>query len=161
MGEQEAAARSEAVRAASRTLGELLERDGRARGLLERDGLADREELLRLLRTELDAGGMAALRAEKRRRLLHIAALDLTGATSLEGVGAALADLADACLDVTLSHIDAPVDLSVVAMGKLGARELNYVSDIDVLFVTGGDLKQATKAAEVLLRELAAFAPEG
>ncbi|MGH2735843.1 MAG: bifunctional [glutamine synthetase] adenylyltransferase/[glutamine synthetase]-adenylyl-L-tyrosine phosphorylase [Actinomycetota bacterium] len=161
MGEQEAAARSAAVRAASRTLGELLDRDERARALLEDEALPERGALGDILLRELGEGGMAALRAEKRRRLTQITALDLTGGASLEGVGAALADLADACLDATLAHIGAPDGLSVVGMGKLGACELNYISDIDVMFVSGGDVEQSTKAAAALLRELGAFAPEG
>ena len=46
-------------------------------------------------------------------------------------------------------------------MGKLGARELNYFSDIDVMFVASGDIERATRAAESLLSELGGNSPEG
>ncbi len=51
--------------------------------------------------------------------------------------------------------------LAVIAMGKLGGAELNYVSDVDVLFVTRGDPGPATRAAERLLRLVGGVTPEG
>src|SRR6266540_2501039 len=55
---------------------------------------------------------------------------------------------------------DPPVGLAVLAMGKLGGRELNYVSDIDVLFchepATGADAELAGKLAGAIARELIA-----
>ena len=57
-------------------------------------------------------------------------------------VGAQLSDLADAALAAALRVAEAnvcgdrtPPRLAVIAMGKCGARELNYVSDVDVIFV--------------------------
>jgi glutamate-ammonia-ligase adenylyltransferase len=57
-------------------------------------------------------------------------------------VGAHLADLADAALgaalavaEVSVCGEDTPPRLAIIAMGKCGARELNYVSDVDVIFV--------------------------
>src|SRR6266540_2558172 len=63
----------------------------------------------------------------------------------------------------------APVDLAVLGMGKLGGGELNYVSDIDVLFchqpADGADPQAAAQAAERVVRELLAglggVTPEG
>jgi glutamate-ammonia-ligase adenylyltransferase len=88
------------------------------------------------------------IRIRYREQLLTIAAWDLTqpDATAVvHDVGAALADLAGAVLDAALQlardTVDAPTDikdhtvLSVIGMGKAGARELNYVSDVDVIFV--------------------------
>ncbi|MBD5787996.1 bifunctional [glutamine synthetase] adenylyltransferase/[glutamine synthetase]-adenylyl-L-tyrosine phosphorylase [Cellulosimicrobium terreum] len=85
------------------------------------------------------------LRRSYRERLLRIAASDLTFADPLSrmpGVGAALADLAAAALEgalaVARSELDdhgAGVRLAVIGMGKCGARELNYVSDVDVIYV--------------------------
>ncbi|WP_418276603.1 bifunctional [glutamine synthetase] adenylyltransferase/[glutamine synthetase]-adenylyl-L-tyrosine phosphorylase [Isoptericola jiangsuensis] len=86
-----------------------------------------------------------ALRRAYRTRLLRIAATDLTAddpLTVLPGVGAALADLAAAALDAALAVArsqlpdhGAGVRLAVIGMGKTGGRELNYVSDVDVVYV--------------------------
>ena len=75
----------------------------------------------------------------KALEILRIAALDLTGAIPLEQVGAALADLADGVLGAAAQKMGMCDELAVIAMGKLGARELNYGSDIDILLVGGGD----------------------
>jgi glutamate-ammonia-ligase adenylyltransferase len=84
----------------------------------------------------------AALAAAYKRRILHLAARDLTGVADLQAVAAELADIAAAALDAALAVARAelppgspPVRLAVVAMGKCGGRELNYASDVDVIFV--------------------------
>ncbi len=83
-----------------------------------------------------------ALPAAYRRRLLHLAARDLTGAVTVDETAAELADLAAAALEAALaiarSQLQddaAPARLAVIAMGKCGGRELNYASDVDVIFV--------------------------
>ncbi|MET7638740.1 bifunctional [glutamine synthetase] adenylyltransferase/[glutamine synthetase]-adenylyl-L-tyrosine phosphorylase [Streptomyces sp. NPDC005438] len=82
------------------------------------------------------------LRVRYRRCLMSVAARDVCGTTDLAQTAAELADLATATLRVALSlaRAEAPEDasacrLSVVGMGKCGGRELNYVSDVDVIFV--------------------------
>ncbi|MGW7350310.1 bifunctional [glutamine synthetase] adenylyltransferase/[glutamine synthetase]-adenylyl-L-tyrosine phosphorylase [Streptomyces sp. NPDC054784] len=82
------------------------------------------------------------LRVSYRRCLLAIAARDVCGTTGLAETAAELADLATATLRAALALASAeqPADaaacrLAVVAMGKCGGRELNYVSDVDVIFV--------------------------
>jgi [glutamine synthetase] adenylyltransferase / [glutamine synthetase]-adenylyl-L-tyrosine phosphorylase len=87
-------------------------------------------------------GPATALRAGYRRRLLHLAARDLTGVEGLAAVTAELADLAAAALEAALAIArsqlppgSAPCRLAVIAMGKCGGRELNYASDVDVIFV--------------------------
>ncbi len=84
----------------------------------------------------------AALRVAYRQRLLHLAARDLTGQITLGETAAELADLAAAALEAALaiarSQLPAgapPGRLAVIAMGKCGGRELNYASDVDVIFV--------------------------
>jgi len=89
--------------------------------------------------------GWDAMRRAYRSRLLRIAATDLTSAeplTRMPGVAAALADLAAAALEAALALARAELDdhgagvrLAVLGMGKCGARELNYVSDVDVIYV--------------------------
>ncbi|WP_265521999.1 bifunctional [glutamine synthetase] adenylyltransferase/[glutamine synthetase]-adenylyl-L-tyrosine phosphorylase [Oerskovia flava] len=86
-----------------------------------------------------------ALRRAYRDRLLRIAATDLTVAdplTRMPAVGAALADLAAAALEGALAVARAEAEdhgegvrLAVLGMGKCGGRELNYVSDVDVIYV--------------------------
>jgi [glutamine synthetase] adenylyltransferase / [glutamine synthetase]-adenylyl-L-tyrosine phosphorylase len=91
----------------------------------------------------------AALAAAYRRRLLHLTARDLTGAATVDEVGEELAGIAAAVLEAALAVARAelaggpgpagasraPCRLAVVAMGKCGGRELNYASDVDVIFV--------------------------
>jgi [glutamine synthetase] adenylyltransferase / [glutamine synthetase]-adenylyl-L-tyrosine phosphorylase len=86
-----------------------------------------------------------ALRIAYRRQVCAIAAVDLRAAnestTILPGIAQALSDLADAviasALVIARSSVkdDDKVRIAVIAMGKCGARELNYVSDVDVMFV--------------------------
>lgn len=85
------------------------------------------------------------LRRAYRARLLRIAATDVTApepAEVLPEVGAALADLAAAALEGALAVARADeedhaagVRLAVLGMGKTGGRELNYISDVDVIYV--------------------------
>jgi glutamate-ammonia-ligase adenylyltransferase len=82
------------------------------------------------------------LRSAYRRCLLALAARDLSGSMAVEDVAAELADLASATLSAGLAVARAalPADaakvrLAVIGMGKCGGRELNYVSDVDVVFV--------------------------
>ena len=91
---------------------------------------------------------IAQLRRAYRSQLLIIAAHDLAPAvepslptTALPAVCQALTDLADATLQTGLAVAAAglpagavPARLAVIAMGKCGAKELNYLSDVDVIF---------------------------
>ena len=94
-----------------------------------------------------------ALRVRYRRHVTQLAAWDLGQAhplDALDSVAAALADLAAAVLDAALIVARATVKfpsadvaatrLAIIGMGKAGARELNYVSDVDVIFVAGGSV---------------------
>jgi len=88
------------------------------------------------------AGGPDELRHRYRRCLLAIAARDVCGTSDLVATAAELADLATATLRraLALAEAEAPEDaracrLAVIGMGKCGGRELNYVSDVDVIFV--------------------------
>ncbi|MFF7351126.1 bifunctional [glutamine synthetase] adenylyltransferase/[glutamine synthetase]-adenylyl-L-tyrosine phosphorylase [Streptomyces filipinensis] len=83
-----------------------------------------------------------SLRVAYRRCLLSIAARDVCGTTGVAETAAELADLATATLRaaLALARTNAPEDaaacrLAVIAMGKCGGHELNYVSDVDVIFV--------------------------
>lgn len=92
---------------------------------------------------------VVALRLAYRNLVLQLAAHDVAPTVEDEPVmwfpevGARLADLADAALTAALAVAirevcgdgELNVRLAVIAMGKCGARELNYVSDVDVIFV--------------------------
>ena len=90
---------------------------------------------------------MTALRVAKRRAALAIALADLAGQWELMRVTGALSDFAERALDLVARHLLAGAaaageiapdaversGLMVLGMGKLGARELNYSSDIDLV----------------------------
>ncbi len=90
-------------------------------------------------------GKLNAVRRTQRQALLKIGVLDMVSGAPIEEVTRRLSDLADACaetvLDLVFEEIDVddtiPRVLAVIAMGKLGGRELNYSSDIDLIFVSG------------------------
>jgi len=184
-----------ALVAASRSLGRWLAAhpeevdrlgDGRAFAAARpRDELVG--EALALVRSQRPGQGWDALRRFKRRELLRIAVRDLAGGTPVDTVGAELASLADACLEAGLELAAGtvgagltsgaaaapgggpPLRLAVLGMGKLGGSELNYVSDIDVVFchepTRGADPELAARLAAALGRELiaglGAVNPEG
>lgn len=140
------------------------------------DGLAPTADG-RLQLTGAD-GSIAQLRSAYRLALLRIAAADLTGNRGMEQTMAALSALADATLTAAydLAQGELPEGtprprLAVVAMGKCGGGELNYVSDVDVIFVAAedDDLSAATAIATRLIHVCglvawpvdAALRPEG
>jgi glutamate-ammonia-ligase adenylyltransferase len=102
-----------------------------------------------------------ALRRWKRREFLRVALRDLLGLTDLPGVGRELAALADACLAAALQQAAPDVPMAIIAMGKLGGEELNYASDVDVLFVHDGDEFAAARAARRVIALMADPGPEG
>ncbi|MFJ8127300.1 bifunctional [glutamine synthetase] adenylyltransferase/[glutamine synthetase]-adenylyl-L-tyrosine phosphorylase [Streptomyces hydrogenans] len=123
-----------------------------------------------------EATDPVALRVAYRRCLLGIAARDVCGTTDVAQTAAELADLATATLRAALALARAaePADaaqcrLAVIAMGKCGGHELNYVSDVDVIFVgepaEGADeakaLQAATRLASHLMRICSETTVEG
>ncbi|HWC95227.1 MAG TPA: hypothetical protein VG456_00720 [Candidatus Sulfopaludibacter sp.] len=90
----------------------------------------------------------------RRRQLLRIVLRDVLGAATLSDVTAELSALADAILDVTYRRIRSEFvarygeprlpdgtscGFSVISLGKLGGQELNYSSDIDLMFLYAGN----------------------
>jgi glutamate-ammonia-ligase adenylyltransferase len=139
----------------------LAEAAIREPGLLEalgRDGLLERplapgeiaRRALALAQETDEAAFMDGLRRLRRRELARIAWLDLTGAAALEDTLRELSDLADAAIRAALafavralaprygtprSGAGEPLELVVLAMGKLGGGELNFSSDVDLVFL--------------------------
>jgi glutamate-ammonia-ligase adenylyltransferase len=111
---------------------------------------------------------VAALRLAYRRAILSLAGRDLGDNLAAEVAAAELADIAAAVLTagLALAVAEQPADaaacrLSVIALGKTGGRELNYVSDVDVVFVgepvepdadESAALSSATRVAAALMR---------
>jgi glutamate-ammonia-ligase adenylyltransferase len=131
----------------------LPDADTLRRDLLEAVGAADG------FAASSGEDGWNALRVRYRRRLAQIAEFDLgqeDPAAGLEDVAGALADLAAAAIEASLAVARSQVAgtgpgtfpleevratrLGVIGMGKAGAAELNYVSDVDVIFVAEGDV---------------------
>jgi len=156
------------------------------RGTVERPEQAElRADMLRAVGADPDDPGgpvavgpepAAALAAAYRRRLLHLAARDLTGMATVDVAGEELADIAAAVLEAALAvaraelpATAAPARLAVVAMGKCGGRELNYASDVDVIFVAepvkdedeAAALATASRLAAGLIGVCARSTPEG
>ncbi|MFM7599324.1 MAG: bifunctional [glutamine synthetase] adenylyltransferase/[glutamine synthetase]-adenylyl-L-tyrosine phosphorylase, partial [Actinomycetota bacterium] len=132
-----------------------------------------RDALRRLLLAASDPDG---LRIAYRDALLGTAVRDLVHGARVDDTAAELADLADAALESALAIAraqlpdDAPeCRLAVIAMGKCGGRELNFVSDVDVVFVAealpGHDesaaLATATRLATSLMRICGESTTEG
>ncbi|MGO1950916.1 MAG: bifunctional [glutamine synthetase] adenylyltransferase/[glutamine synthetase]-adenylyl-L-tyrosine phosphorylase, partial [Mycobacteriaceae bacterium] len=156
-------------------------------------GHEDDSLLLRAGITGVDAD--RAMRTAYRTVLARIAAIDLAGTyrkrdgtelsdsvrgdapVEFETLTGRLADAADAALTAALSVAVAtvfpegpvPVKLAVLAMGKCGAGELNYISDVDVIFVAEPADPQTTRLAgefinigcRVFFEVDAALRPEG
>ena len=110
-----------------------------------------------------DADDLACrLRRCRRREMVRIAWRDLAGLADLTETTADLSDLAEACLEQTLAWLygrqcaeqgvpdsadGRPMGLAVLALGKLGARELNFSSDIDLIFAfrSAGETRHADR----------------
>jgi glutamate-ammonia-ligase adenylyltransferase len=142
-----------AVVAASRSLARLLLADPAALDVLGQ---------LDVRRPVSTGGGIDDLVHWKQHEYLRIAARDVLAIDSVETTTAALADLATDVLRAAVALADAP-DLAVIGMGKLGGRELNYASDIDLLFV-GGEVRSARAVMDLArqcFRVDANLRPEG
>jgi len=146
------------------------------------------------------AGGLAEVRRFKQREMLRIASRDLARLASLAEIVREISDVADVCLAAVWDscrqqlterhgqpyHPDAngrwqPTEACVLGMGKLGGQELNYSSDVDLLFVyseegqvfreppagTSAPRSSLTnhqffnKLAEAFIAEVTCLAPEG
>ena len=103
-------------------------------------------------------GARGGLRRFRRRAMMRVAARDLTGAT-LDDVVAEISAVADACITAALRFTDHAA-LAVVGLGKLGGRELNYASDVDLLFMHDGAGPEAQAAAEGAVASLTAMLAE-
>jgi len=102
------------------------------------------------------------LRRLRERVLLRTMARDLEGAADLAEVCGAMSDLADECIRAALDWLGER-ELIVVGMGKLGGRELNVSSDIDLVFVhpDAADLPALERTGRRLIALLGEITQDG
>ena len=99
------------------------------------------ENLRRLESLGANASKLDPVRAYRRRQLLRIVLRDALGLTDPLAVFNELSDLAEACLLFTTRLLGAE-ELTIIALGKFGGREISYGADLDVLIV-GDDVRSA------------------
>ena len=138
-----------------------------------------REEIRGLVAASLDfESKLDALRAVRHQEFLRIAIADLAGDLDLFEVERELTTLAEAVLDGAMSiardevgsHFKIPktLRLCVIAMGRLGAREMSYNSDLDLIFVyddhtevAAGSRESASRIMQKLIAILESRTREG
>jgi glutamate-ammonia-ligase adenylyltransferase len=107
-----------------------------------------------------EAALMRRLRRLRGRVLLRVMARDLCGLADLDEVCGTMSELAELSIEAALQE----KELIVVAMGKLGGRELNVSSDIDLVFVHAGGLDEQERwehAGRRLIRMLGGVTEDG
>ncbi len=134
---------------------EVLEHPQWAEELLEGDALQrvrTADEIREILRSILPPGPASPvdLARFRRHQMLRILVRDVLGLGSLPEITAELTALADAILEIALARIEAQLSaeygiprtpsgtearFAVIALGKMGGQELNYSSDIDLMFL--------------------------
>jgi glutamate-ammonia-ligase adenylyltransferase len=179
-----------ALGGASEYLGSIIARDpGSYSFLLEPASRRSITEYATLLDAALaplqrPAARRDALRRLKRREFLRIGWRDLARGAPLAETIEEISDLAEVLIDgatrlareeiqprfpsIAAQHAAGRLAFSVLALGKLGARELNYSSDVDLVFVMdaegGADEPQrryATRLAETIIAILSEQTSEG
>jgi len=116
-----------------------------------------------------EASLMSALRRLRIKEWVRVAWRDLTGEADVAEVTGTLSAYADCCTDTALqkcaefSDTD-PTGFFVLGMGKLGGGELNFSSDIDIMFALDGDTepgRPALRLAQRLTRVLGELTADG
>ena len=100
----------------------------------------DRDDYLRLLQADMAADPELDLRRWKRQEVLRLVVRDAVLGADLLAITGEISALADACLChcLEVARADFPdFPIAILGMGKLGGDELNYASDVDVVFVHG------------------------
>ncbi|MDQ3313211.1 MAG: bifunctional [glutamate--ammonia ligase]-adenylyl-L-tyrosine phosphorylase/[glutamate--ammonia-ligase] adenylyltransferase [Verrucomicrobiota bacterium] len=126
-----------------------------ATGVLDRSISVDRH-LKALRETNAVVGQLDPVRAYRKAQLLRILVRDVLGAADLATVRREHSALAEACLLFVHSLVAPAGDLTIIALGKFGGRDLSYGADLDVVFVG-----ENTRAAQELVVEMAKSTAEG
>jgi glutamate-ammonia-ligase adenylyltransferase len=123
-------------------------------------------EAMKIVDGTIEDTVLNTLRIYQHSELLRIGVSDLLALYDLRTVTQQLSNLADgllrACLDLASRQSGISADAFVViAMGKLGAEELNYSSDIDLLFISATDSMEKIKLAQRLIDNVSRVTSEG
>jgi glutamate-ammonia-ligase adenylyltransferase len=145
---------------ASRFAGDLLIRRPQLLEDITRDPTFDEprslaENLQRLESLGANANNLDSIRAYRQRQVLRIILREIVGLVMPATVFAELSDLAEACLVYT-ARLLGDEELTIIALGKFGGRDLSYGADLDVVFV-GED----NRAAQNLITAMAQPTAEG
>jgi len=139
-------------------------------------GSADLGNRLRAVPASDVEATLTELRRFRNEEVLRIALHDVAGALAVEQVSRQLSDLADACVEACFSLAWAEIEkrygkrdatMVVIALGKLGGRELGYHSDLDLLFLYssagehGANHEYFARIAQKLISHLALPLREG
>src|SRR6266571_1213264 len=109
-----------------------------------RDQVEMANELYRATDNDIAANNFRVLRRWKNQEMTRIALRELANAAALEETTAELSQLAEICIREVLAHWNAKfresfgspaADFAILALGKLGGRELNHSSDVDLIFL--------------------------
>lgn len=101
-------------------------------------------ELDSLVENDIAAQNFRALRRWKGREMTRIALRELTGMADLEETTAELSQVAEICISEVFGHWNTKLrestgspaaEFAILALGKLGGRELNHSSDVDLIFL--------------------------
>jgi [glutamine synthetase] adenylyltransferase / [glutamine synthetase]-adenylyl-L-tyrosine phosphorylase len=103
----------------------------------------------------VERGDLDAIRVYRQTQLLRTTMRDVLGLSALHDLWQEITDIAEGCL-LAATAIAGANNLTIVAMGKFGGRELTYASDLDLMFV-GDDFR----AAQNLITALSIPSPEG
>lgn len=135
------------------------------------DFRSDAEKTMRL--EQANPEKLDALRRFQQWELLRIGACDLFGLMDLKSITVQLSLLADAIVQTALAIVSTDLNAGdresaqplpgfcVLAYGKLGGEELNYSSDIDLVFICRDDASQFWETGQRLIRELVNATGEG
>src|SRR5881392_474129 len=109
-----------------------------------RDHIEMANELYRAAKTDVAVNNFQILHRWKNKEMTRIALRELANAAALEETSAELSQLAEICVREVLAHWNAKfresfgspaADFAILALGKLGGRELNHSSDVDLIFL--------------------------
>src|SRR6266853_6246914 len=144
-----------------------------------RDQIEMANELYRAANSDVAVNNFQILRRWKNKEMTRIALLELANAAALEETTAELSQLAEICVREVLAHWNAKfresfgspaADFAILALGKLGGRELNHSSDVDLIFLYSeeGELSPRlsyhqwfNRLAEKILETFSTRDPEG
>src|SRR5947209_18118359 len=144
-----------------------------------RDQIEMANELFRMAGTDVAVNNFRILRRWKNKEMTRIALRELANAAALEETTAELSQLAEICVREVFAYWNTKLressgspgaDFGILALGKLGGRELNHSSDVDLIFLYSeeGDLlprlsyhQWFNRLAEKILETFSTRDPEG